>query len=200
MQPELQSYTFITTKPTAMLDISFGALFQISIWLCVLFATISYTKGVLRRFNAVISNWHQFIDYIPFTPKEFYVAVQREIQEKKIPHLRFSLITYRQGGLFSQGREYMRVQCKEYIFDVCAAPCASGFFVSYWMGEESDPIADFWKNMPWIGRYFRNRPKTFFELDNEAIFKELISGSIKKVFTELSSLKGSRIIPETYPI
>lgn len=182
-----------------MFDFNFPKLFELFVWVTVGLAAVSYIKGVLQRFNAVHSNWHQFIESVPFSPKEFYVAVQHEIQTKQIPGIRFSLVTYSQGGIFSMGRQYMRVQCKEYIFDICAAPCANGFFVSYWMGELADPVTNFWKNMPWIGQFFKKRTKTFFELDNEAIFNDLISGSIKKVFNEMISIKGRREIPETYP-
>lgn len=179
--------------------LSFKSVFKLLLWLFVVFAVISFIKGAIRKLNAVISNWHQYLDYVPFSPQEFYAAVEKDVEAKNIPGVSIMRITYPQGGIFSMSRLYLRVQCREYIFDICAAPFGKGFFVSYWMGEEADPTRDFWKNLPWMGRFFQKRQKTFFELDNEALFKELVSSSVKKVFAELCTIKGNRIVPESIP-
>lgn len=168
--------------------------FKLLLYILILFAVISYIKGSLQKINNVQTNWHKYLDYQPFSPQDFYSQLSQEINAKDIPELSLIRIDYPQGGIFSASREYLRVSCRQYVFDVCAAPFSTGFFVSYWMGELSDPLKDIFKNMPLVGRFFRKRQKTFFELDNEMLFKELISTSVKKVFDQMIETKGQRSI------
>jgi hypothetical protein len=173
-------------------SLTIGEIFRFLFYLFVLFAIIGFIKGSLKKINNVISNWHEYLEYHPFSPKEFYASVTEELRSKDIPQLVITTIYYPQGGLFSMSREYLRIRCGEYVFDVCAAPFGKGFFVSYWMGVMPDPIRDVFKNMPWVGKFFRQREKTFFELDNETLFKELASTAVRKVFKQLHEQKGIR--------
>lgn len=162
----------------------------------VFFGIISIIRSSLRKMKKVHSNWHQYFDTPLFTPHQFYEAVEKELEEQELPMVVYSRIYYPAGGIFSVNREYLRVKCREYVFDICAAPFAKGFFISWWMGELPDIRRDFYANMPWIGRLFRNRQKTFFELDNEALFKESVSHCVRKVFEDMSDTKGIRVLTD----
>ncbi|RXK58575.1 hypothetical protein ESA94_18255 [Lacibacter luteus] len=190
-------YFHQSLKPPVMIEYILEVLlsigfFRLLLYILILFAVISVIKGSLQKINNVQTNWHKYLDHQPFSPQDFYSELSQEINAKDIPQLSLTRIEYPEGGIFSQNREYLRVSCRQYIFDVCAAPFSTGFFISYWMGELSDPMKDIFKNMPLIGRFFRKRQKTFFELDNEMLFKELISTSVKKVFDEMIEIKGKR--------
>lgn len=156
---------------------------------------IALIRGLVRTIQIVHSSWLQYIDGQPFTTQEFYVELEREIREQKIPGILITRIGYPQGGMFSQSRIYLRVQCGDYVFDVCAAPFGKGSFVSWRMGEIPDRLRILLMSIPWIGRFFRNRTKTFFELDNEALFKERFSASVRKVYESLTAEQGARSIP-----
>lgn len=155
-------------------------------------ALVGLIRGAFQKINNPQSNWHRYLDVQPFSTIDFYDALQKEISAKEIPRTSISEIYYPEGGIFSVSRKYLRVSCGKYVFDICAAPFATGFFVSYWMGEMPNPIRDMLKNAPIIGGLFRKRQKTFFELDNELLFKEIVSTSVKKVFEEMIAMKGKR--------
>jgi hypothetical protein len=136
---------------------------------------------------------HQLLNNMHFSTQAFYETVEKEIINQNIPGLSFSRITYKEGGLFSALREYLRIRRKEYVFDICCAPFAKGTFVSWWLGEvERIPYRQYLLRIPVIGRLFQKRNKTYFELDNEAMFKELAKGAINKVISQFSEVKGIR--------
>lgn len=144
----------------------------------------------------ILSHWHRYFDEVPFTPQSFYKAVEETIKAKALPNVICSRIVYPEGGIFSANREYLRVQCKAYIFDICAAPFAKGFFVSWWMGELPDTRTNFLSHLPVIGRVFTKRKKTFFELDNENLFKDSVSTVVRMTFETMTENKGLRKLSE----
>ena len=78
----------------------------------------------------LLSHWHHSIPNLQESPQKFYNALVETISECNIPGIDISRIDYREGGVFSAKRLYLRVRRKEYIFDICAAPFGSGFFFS----------------------------------------------------------------------
>ena len=92
---------------------------------------------VARRAKPVdfISYTPQLIEGMRFSSQEFYVRLERALDERKIPDLRLERVIWKEGGMLSPGREYLRVQRERYLFDVCAAPFGKGFFVSLWCAE-----------------------------------------------------------------
>lgn len=173
-------------------SLSWSSIFTLLVYLFILFSIISVIRSARRKLKLVHSHWHHYMETVPFSPQEFYEAVEDAIENEEIPMVQLSRISYPQGGIFSADRIYLRVKCREYVFDICAAPFAKGFFISWWMGEIPDAARDFFANMPWIGIFFQKRQKTFFELDNEALFKESVSHTVKKVYEALTENKGLR--------
>jgi hypothetical protein len=177
--------------------IGLPSLSSVLIPLLVILLLIALVRGAIQNMQTVHSSWLQYIDGQPFTTQEFYTELENEIQEQAIPNISITRITYPQGGMFSKSRIYLRVQCKEYVFDVCAAPFAKGSFVSWRMGEIPNAANAFLMAIPWIGKFVRNREKTFFELDNEALFKERFSACVRKVFESMTTDQGKRSISQT---
>jgi hypothetical protein len=184
----------------SFLVIGVSEFFTLIFYVAILFLIIGVIRGALAEGQITHSNWLQYIEGHPFSTQQFYTALEREIKELDIPNVFISRVGYPQGGLFSQSRVYLRIRCKEYIFDVCAAPFSTGTFVSWWMGEIPDLLRNMLMKIPVLGVFFRKRQKTFFELDNEALFKERFSATVKKVFNELSTQEGTRIISEATPL
>ncbi len=42
---------------------------------------------------------------------------------------------WKEGGVLSAKREYLRIQRGNLAFDVCTAPHGSGYFFSWWMAR-----------------------------------------------------------------
>ncbi len=49
--------------------------------------------------------------------------------------MRASRVTFKEAGVVSAERIYLRVERKLLGFDICAAPFGTGFFFSWWQGE-----------------------------------------------------------------
>jgi len=88
----------------------------------------------------VISHWYHLIENLQASSKEFYSSVEAAIQRRQVPQASASRVDYREGGVFSAEREYLRVTRGRYIFDICGAPYGTGFFFSSWLAEARSPF------------------------------------------------------------
>jgi len=149
-------------------------------------------KISVQASTKVLSNWHQLFHRVQFSSQEFYEVLEQVIKEKELQRLRISRTAYSEGGILSPRREYVRVQYKNYFFDICAAPFAKDFFVSWWLSEEGSPITDALKGIPIIRAFVSKREKTFYELDSENIFKELVRGCVSAAIEQMTETKGYR--------
>ena len=95
-----------------------------------------------KRKSDVLNHWIAFADGFPTSPVEFYAALERELEERRIPKMEMSRIEFPEGGLLSEKRIYLRMLRERLVFDVCAAPFGSGFFFSCRTAEI--PIALKW--------------------------------------------------------
>lgn len=142
------------------------------------------------------SHWHRLFD-TPFQAMDFYQRVNQLLAEKGIKHVEVSNITYSQGGLLSPNRQYLRIKYHDYVFDICAAPFGTQYFVSWWLGELGNPIRDFFINLPIIGKLFSRRKKTFYELDTEIMFKETVSYCVREIVDENRQSQGLRALADS---
>jgi hypothetical protein len=161
----------------------------------IAYAAIKATK---RSIRVVHAHWHHMFDTRPFASKEFYEYLKNGIVEKGIEGISFKGITHSERGILSAQRVYLRINYREYMIDICAAPFAKdAFFVSWWLGDAGITFRDFLISIPVIGRLFNRREKTFYEQDTEIMFKEIVSGCVKDTIEKLTEEKGQRInIPD----
>jgi uncharacterized membrane protein (UPF0136 family) len=90
----------------------------------------------------VISNWSTLIENLETSPLGFFGSVEAGIQKRCIPVTQTSRVDHYESGMFSAKREYMRVTRDKLIFDICASPYGTGFFVSWWLGSPTvQPLA-----------------------------------------------------------
>jgi len=92
----------------------------------------------------VISHWYTLIENFSASSLEFYTSVEAAIQERQVPDCEISRVDWREGGVLSAKREYLRVTRGRYVFDICAAPFGTGFFISWWLaspGSSLGPLA-----------------------------------------------------------
>ena len=81
----------------------------------------------------ILSHWYKPLDGFQTSATEFYAAVEQAIRKREIPQIEFKRVACREGGLLSANREYLRVEWKRYIYDICAAPIGTGYYFSSWM-------------------------------------------------------------------
>jgi hypothetical protein len=153
-----------------------------------------YVGTLLKK--TILSHWHHRYDEPPFSSNEFYTRIKELLQTKGIRYVSYSNVVYSEGGLLSANREYLRIKYKEFVFDICAAPFGTGYFVSWWLGEMGDPIRDLLINLPIFGKLFKKRQKTFFEHDTAIMFKETVGECVKEAIEQLTNTKGLRNLAE----
>jgi len=162
----------------------------IIIFLLILFVIAAIRGAGMKK--VIHTHWHHMFDTVPFSAQEFYKLVQETMKIWAIAGISFSRAKHAQGGILAPNREYLRIQYREYFFDICTAPFGKGSFVSFWMGETGSTFGDFLINLPIFGKLFTKRAKTFFELDTEVMFKEAVKESVKSSIEALTTPKGLR--------
>jgi hypothetical protein len=98
----------------------------------------------LGRDATVVSHWHHPIKNFQTSTLEFYAAVETALKPSEIPDYSVSRIDWREGGVLTARREYLRIQRGKLAFDICAAPFGTGFFFSWWLAELPPSHALLW--------------------------------------------------------
>jgi len=98
----------------------------------------------LGKDATVFSHWHHPIDNFNTSTMEFYAAVEEALKPKQIPDYSVSRIDWREGGVLTARREYLRIKRGKLAFDICAAPFGTGFFFSWWLAELPPTHAILW--------------------------------------------------------
>jgi hypothetical protein len=81
----------------------------------------------------VLSHWQTAYEGFSTPVQEFYAQVEEAVRSRRVTDVAFSRVVYKEGGIGSAGREYLRVSRGGLVVDICAAPCGTGFFFSSWM-------------------------------------------------------------------
>lgn len=90
--------------------------------------------------DSVLSHWSTLIENLQTSPLTFYSAVESALTRRQIPATQNSRVDYKEAGLMSAQREYLRVKRETLVFDICAAPFGTGFFFSWWFAEETPSL------------------------------------------------------------
>jgi hypothetical protein len=88
-----------------------------------------------KNISILLSHWYTLIEGLQESPQEFYGSLEQAISKRQLTNITTSRIDYKESGVLSANREYFRVDRNEHIFDICAAPFGTGFFVSWRLGE-----------------------------------------------------------------
>ncbi len=86
--------------------------------------------------DSVRGHWAQLIEGLQASPLELYAQMESAISSRQIPEIQTSRVEWKEAGLFSGTRQYLRVRRGKLVFDICAAPFGTGFFFSHWLIEE----------------------------------------------------------------
>lgn len=88
-----------------------------------------------RKPTEIVGHSAFLIENFQFSSQEFYTRVEAALQQRQVPQLQTARVDWREGGVMSAGREYLRTNYERLTFDICAAPFGTGFFISFWIGE-----------------------------------------------------------------
>lgn len=139
-----------------------------------------------------VSHWYRYVEDFSPSGLEFYASVEEAVTRRGLPGVTLSRVVFKEGGLFSARREYLRVQRERTVFDIGAAPYGrGGYFFSWRLGElRGTPMA-----RPIVWPYRRLfRPKTYYRLDTALLFQEAVQASVHEVLEGLLSQQGLRAL------
>ena len=75
--------------------------------------------------------WCQLIENVSAAPSDVYAAVEKCVEARKVPGLETTREFWHEGGAISAKREYLRFARERLVFEICAAPFGTGFFLSF---------------------------------------------------------------------
>lgn len=93
-------------------------------------AFFDFVFGFKNKKGEILDYWIAFHDSLNLSPQEFYAAVEREIQARKIPGLEVSRQEFSEGGLLSEMRIYLRFIRERLAIYTCASPFGTSYFFS----------------------------------------------------------------------
>ena len=152
----------------------------------------------------IFANWHHLIENFQASPMDFYSQVELALQKRQIPGIKGSRVDWREGGILSSKREYLRIQRREFVFDICGAPFGNAFFFSWWLGELPSGFWALVSLIPLLGPllilWFRR--ETYYKRDTAQMFQDLVHSAVLEVIDGMTTAKGIRSLsgPERKPI
>ena len=93
-------------------------------------AWFDFIFGFENKKGDILDHWVAFHDNFNFSPQEFYEAIEKELQARKIPGMKIAREDFAEGGLLSDKRIYLRLFRERLAIYTCAAPFGSGYFFS----------------------------------------------------------------------
>jgi len=96
----------------------------------ILRAWFDFVFGFENKKGDILGHWIAFHDNFNFSPQEFYEAIEKELETRKIPGMEISREEFAEGGLISDKRIYLRLFRERLALYTCAAPFGSGYFFS----------------------------------------------------------------------
>jgi hypothetical protein len=85
----------------------------------------------------VISHWYKSLEHFQTSSLDLYSAIEAAVKSREVPDIENSRVTWKEGGLLSDERIYLRIRRRRLNFDICVAPFGNGFFVSWWLVEQT---------------------------------------------------------------
>jgi len=156
----------------------------------IFFVVVIFILVAIRP-SEIVSRWHHFFDEAQYSSEEFYRVMTESIEKRKIPNSKSWRIKFFESTIISAQREYLRVSNVVYLFDICAAPYATGFFVSWWL-RESKSLAELA-----FERIFRaNVRKTYYQMDSQTMFQDAVHQAVLESIEAMTSTKGVRGLTE----
>lgn len=153
-------------------------------------------------FQAVVknhhSNWNTLIDGFNYSSEEFYKRLKEELQSHGIKKVRAYFVFLKEGGMFSSRRTYLRVEWKDYQYDICAAPFGKGFFISWWLLYKNSIWQILIAKIPFVGSWLEIKwfPVTYYKADTASMFMTYCQSSVLKVIDDITKDSGIRSLSE----
>jgi len=159
-----------------------------------------------KQVAQILSHWHQLFAGFQESPEKIYSLLEEAIHRRGIPDVKIFRIFYPQAGMFSARREYLRVRGKEHVFDICAAPYGTGFFVSWWLGRPRKLYLIFiWVLLIFLLLFIGliivilwwiSLRETYYRIDTALMFQDSVHSAVLEVIGQVTEGKGIKVLSE----
>lgn len=147
-------------------------------------------KAKPKKMTDLGSHWHHFFAGLQFSTNEFYTLVEEYITKQDMPGVKVSRVNFSEGSILSDKREYLRLERKDDMFDICAAPFGAGFFVSYWLGTPKHLLKNLAKSVPAVNAL--GGGETYYKVDTACMFRGLVVSCVTSAIDDITTSKGIR--------
>jgi hypothetical protein len=93
-------------------------------------AFFDFIFGFENKRGEVLDQWLYSADGFSYPPQDFYAAVEKQLEARKIPSLETTRQDFAEGGLLSEQRSYLRFMRERLAIVTCAAPFGTIYFFS----------------------------------------------------------------------
>lgn len=144
------------------------------------------------------SKWNTSINNFKFSTEEFYTLLRKELKSNGVVGIDIRTVKLKTGNTFSTSRKYLRVNWKEYQYDICAAPFGNGYFVSWWLLFKNSPMQIFVSKIPFIGDWLSKKlyPVTYYKIDTASMFMTYCQQAVLNVIDEITDKQGLKKLSE----
>ena len=183
--------SLLTSENVTMIDLIAYLIYGVIIYF-IIKAIFSSTIGHYH------SHWNTLIDNFEYSSKEFYERLKTELESHGITKISIEETTYKEGGIMSHSRLYLRATWKNYQYDICGAKFGHGFFVSWWLQYKDPSGKIFISKLPFVGERLAKIffPITYYRIDTASMFMSYAQSSVLKVIDDITNNKGVRSLTE----
>jgi hypothetical protein len=153
----------------------------------------------------ILSHWTQHMEGLNQSTQQFYTMVQSAVEKKKIPDVKFARVDFKEGGMFSSSREYLRIVRGDLRYDICGAPFGNGFFVSsrlFAEGKFADGLMDSMDRggaLSQIASGITSKvigSDTYMKIDSAHMYQTLVHRGVLESIDEMTSAANLPPLPE----
>jgi len=151
-----------------------------------------------KKMGELGQHWNHYFSDLQFSTQEFYSLIEQKINAQAMPDVEIQRVNYAETNILSNKREYLRIERKNDLFDICAAPFGAGFFVSYWLGSPTHAMRDLAMKIPFLGKAVEGwQGSTYYVVDTACMFRGSVVNCIKEAIEEITTSKGVRGLSES---
>ena len=165
-------------------------------WLYILLAVIVLFIIFKRNKKEFHSHWSTLIPNFKYLSKDFYAQLKEELLSHDIKGISTSFVSLKEGGVASSQRLYLRVEWKNYQYDMCCAPFGDGLFLSSWLLYKTSIGQILISRIPFIGGWLVRKfyRVTYYKIDTASMFMTYCHQAMLKVADNITKNEGVRII------
>lgn len=141
----------------------------------------------------ILSHFGHAFQFCTMSSNDFYSLVEKTVKTHEFPDIKIDRVKNKEGGILSSSREYLQIRHKDLVYEICAMQFGKDFCITTWLYETEGTLRQLLKFTK-AGEYLSERAKnrTFYQADQEAMFKFCIHNSLLEAIDAMSQVQGLR--------